>query len=115
MRANNEMLLTILTLLEYLLIGAVAGTFAGLRFGVGGTVIVVPALVWVFSYQTAIPADSLMHFVVGTSLAATIATTLFSLRAQHRNAVVSWGLFLKLFPASCFRCDRRYHFSELFA
>ncbi len=83
--------------IEYILIGAVAGTVAGL-LGVGGAILVVPALVWVFSTQIDIPQLALMHYVVGTSLAATIATTLFSLRAQYHRGLLSWSLFLKLFP-----------------
>ncbi|MFT3741938.1 MAG: sulfite exporter TauE/SafE family protein [Gammaproteobacteria bacterium] len=82
---------------EYLCIGALAGLLAGL-LGVGGAILVVPALLWIFSTQVHFPADQIMHFVVGTSLAATIATTLFSLRAQYRKGFVVWSLVVKLLP-----------------
>ncbi|HVV69806.1 MAG TPA: sulfite exporter TauE/SafE family protein [Gammaproteobacteria bacterium] len=91
------MLLNIYTIVEYLLIGAVAGTFAGM-LGVGGSVVVVPALAFVFSAHKIIPANSLMHFVVGTSLAATIVTTLFSLRIQYHKSSLSWDVLFKLIP-----------------
>ena len=39
-----------------------------------------------------------MLYVVGTSLASIIATTVFSLRIQYRRGFVSWLIFLKLLP-----------------
>lgn len=87
----------ILALLEYLLIGAAAGTMAGL-LGIGGTVIIVPSLLLVFSSTLHVPAEVTMHFVVGTSLAATIATTLFSLRAQCKHGSMYWQLFKEMLP-----------------
>lgn len=86
-----------LFLLAYLLIGACAGTLAGL-LGVGGAILVVPSLLWVFSASLHVPNDMVMHFVVGTSLAATIATTLFSLRAQCIHGSMSWPFFLQMLP-----------------
>ncbi len=86
-----------LIFIVYILIGAMAGTLAGL-LGVGGAILVVPSLVLVFSTQHIVPADQLMHYIVGTSLAATFVTTLFSLRAQYRYGNFSWPLFNKLWP-----------------
>lgn len=91
------MLPTIYTIAEYLLIGAISGMFAGL-LGVGGSIVVVPLLALVFSVHNIVSAQSLMHFVVGTSLAATTATTLFSLRVQYHKSTLSWDVFFKLIP-----------------
>jgi uncharacterized membrane protein YfcA len=88
----------LILILQYAAIGAVAGTFAGL-LGVGGGIIIVPALAFVFGQQTnIIPADNLMHFVVGTSFAAIVPTTLSSLRAQLRRGNIDLSLFKQLVP-----------------
>ncbi|GAA3896862.1 sulfite exporter TauE/SafE family protein [Halomonas cibimaris] len=61
-----------LTLLGYLALGATAGTLAGL-FGVGGGIIIVPALVFAFGLQGVAP-EVVVHLAVGTSLATIVVT-----------------------------------------
>lgn len=83
-------------LLVYLLTGGVAGLFAGL-LGVGGGLIIVPALVWVFQrhgFDTAV----IVHLAVGTSLATIVITSLSSIRAHHRRGAVRWPLVARLAP-----------------
>lgn len=87
----------LLQLLEYLLIGAGAGILAGF-LGIGGSVIVVPSLLWVFSSHLAVPNPQIMKFVLGTSLAATVGTTIFSLRVQCKHGNMSWSLFKGFLP-----------------
>lgn len=87
----------ILSLLIYIIIGALVGTLAGL-LGIGGGLVIIPTLIFIFSSDPTIPANALMHFAVGTSLAASISTTLFSLRAHHYHGNVTWPLFLELLP-----------------
>jgi len=48
-------------LLAYLLTGAAAGLMAGL-LGVGGGIIIVPVLAWLFA-QHGFASESLMHWV----------------------------------------------------
>jgi uncharacterized membrane protein YfcA len=84
-------------ILTYLLIGVLAGFLAGL-LGVGGGIIIIPALAYVFSLQPNIPPADLMHMVIGSSLAAILATTLYSLRLQYRHGYLSWPIFLQLLP-----------------
>lgn len=85
----------ILALLEYAIIGGLAGLLAGL-LGIGGGIIIIPALLFTFQSQHIIPNNELMQFVVGTSLAAIITTTLFSLRAQYQRGVAFWPIFSRL-------------------
>ena len=58
---------------------AVAGFFAGL-FGIGGGLITVPFLFFIFDYLN-IDNDYLMHLSVGTSFSITILTSLSSVLA----------------------------------
>ena len=77
-------------LLAYLLTGAMAGLLAGL-LGVGGGVIIVPMLAWLFA-QHGFAADTLMQYAVGTSLAAIIPTALSSTLTHQRLGSVLWPL-----------------------
>ncbi|AMX03238.1 sulfite exporter TauE/SafE family protein [Microbulbifer thermotolerans] len=84
------------TLLIYLIVGAVAGTIAGL-FGVGGGLIIVPALVLVYT-ALGIPAEILTHMAVATSLATIVITSLSSIRTHHLKGAVDWRVFLSMTP-----------------
>ena len=83
-------------LLTYLLTGATAGLMAGL-LGVGGGLIIVPALALFFASQ-GFAAETLMHFAVGTSLATIIPTSISSLLAHHRRNSVDWQAVRGLAP-----------------
>ena len=80
----------------YLLLGAVAGLLAGL-LGVGGGLIIVPVLAWVF-VQQGFRAEIIMHMAVATSLATIVLTSLSSMRAHHKKGAVRWRLFAQLGP-----------------
>lgn len=75
-------------LLAYLLTGAAAGLIAGL-LGVGGGIIIVPALAWLFA-QHGFASDGLMHYAVGTSLAVIVPTALASTLTHQRLGNVLW-------------------------
>lgn len=77
--------------LLYLLLGAVAGVLAGL-FGIGGGMVVVPALIFAFGAQH-LPVDVLTHLAVGTSLACIIGTAISSIIAHHQKGGVLWPIF----------------------
>ena len=83
-------------LIIYLLLGVCAGILAGL-LGVGGGLIIVPVLAWVFTLQ-GFPAESLMHLAIGTSLSTIVFTSISSVHAHHRHAAVNWSLFRMLTP-----------------
>lgn len=83
-------------ILLYLLTGAVAGLSAGL-LGIGGGLIIVPILFFVFSHQQ-VPAENVMHMALATSLATIIITSLSSARAHHKRGAVLWPVVVSLSP-----------------
>lgn len=84
------------TLLIYLLVGAAAGTIAGL-FGVGGGLIIVPALVLVYT-ALGIAPEILTHMAVATSLATIVITSISSIRTHHLKGAVVWPVFVAMAP-----------------
>jgi uncharacterized membrane protein YfcA len=80
----------------YLATGVIAGLLAGL-FGVGGGVVVVPALLFVFA-RAGLSASWIPHLAVGTSLAAIVATGATSAYAHHKRSSVRWDLVARLAP-----------------
>ncbi len=78
----------ITTLVIYLVTGAIAGLMAGL-FGVGGGMIMVPALAIVLPAQGTAAAIT-MQVAVGTSLAVISATSISSMRRHHQHQAVLW-------------------------
>lgn len=83
-------------ILGYLLLGAVAGFFAGL-LGVGGGAIMVPVLALSFAAQ-GMADGHLMHLALGTSMAAIVFTSIASLRAHHAHGAVRWDIVRRIAP-----------------
>lgn len=81
----------------YAFIGIFAGLMAGI-LGVGGGIIVVPGLVFVFQQTHLIPESILMHVAAGTSLAVMIFTSQAALIAHYRLGEILWSVFNKLWP-----------------
>ena len=75
----------------YLLLGALAGTMAGL-FGIGGGLVIVPVLIFSFGLQGISP-EIAAHLAVGTSLATIVFTSISSIRTHHQHGAVRWDLF----------------------
>ncbi|WP_126447286.1 sulfite exporter TauE/SafE family protein [Sulfuricystis multivorans] len=80
----------------YLVLGAVAGFFAGL-LGVGGGAIMVPVLALMFAAQGFADAQ-VMHLALGTSMAAIVFSSISSLRAHHRHGAVRWPIVRSIAP-----------------
>jgi uncharacterized membrane protein YfcA len=80
----------------YLLTGAFAGFAAGL-FGVGGGLIIVPVLYYIFSTQ-GYDQQHLMHMAVATSLATIVFTSISSTLAHHKKQAVLWSVVFLLSP-----------------
>lgn len=86
----------LVTILLYLLCGALSGLASGL-LGVGGGIIVVPFLVWTLPYA-GIPPQQVMHVAVATSLALIVFTTVASVVGHQRKHAILWPLFFRLLP-----------------
>lgn len=82
--------------LGYLLAGALAGAMSGM-LGVGGGIVVVPALVAIFSAKELIPASLQMPMAIGTSLAIMIITLSSSLYTHHNRQMVNWAIVRSTF------------------
>lgn len=79
---------------SFALVGVVAGVIAGL-LGLGGGLIIVPALLLVFSIQD-LPVSQLMHTAVGTSLMTITLTSLSSIYAHHKLGNINWLVVKRL-------------------
>jgi uncharacterized membrane protein YfcA len=75
----------------------IAGIVAGL-LGVGGGIVIVPVLFWLFTL-TNFPAELSMHMAVATSLATIITTSISSMRAHHKRGAVDFELLRRWAPA----------------
>ncbi len=84
------------TWLVFVALGAVSGLLAG-TFGIGGGLVVVPALVSVFAL-TGVDESIRMHLAIGTSLASIVLTSLTSVLAHHRRGAVLWRVVMALAP-----------------
>jgi len=82
--------------LAYLGIGALVGFAAGL-LGIGGGVVMVPLLVFVFT-ASGIASDQVLHVALGTALAAMVFTSISSMRAHHAHDAVDWKIARAMSP-----------------
>ena len=80
----------------YLLIGVPSGLLAGL-LGVGGGLIIVPALLGLFALN-GLPLLGQSHLAIGSSLGVIILTSMASIRMHHQRASVDWQLLQRLAP-----------------
>lgn len=89
----------IIAFIIYLLIGALAGFLGGL-LGLGGGIIIVPLLLWVFPF-VGIPSEQAIHIAIGTSLATVIFTFLAAIKTHLNNQTDrhAWQLFKQVFPS----------------
>lgn len=79
----------------YVLAGSFAGLMSGL-LGIGGGIVVVPALFFIFTHQGVIPASLCMHFAAGTSLSIMIFTSHAAIRAHLSHQDILWQVFKRL-------------------
>lgn len=80
----------------YLGVGAVAGYLAGM-FGIGGGIILMPVLLFVFDAQH-FPANHTLHLALGTSMAAILFTSMSSMRKHHQHGAVNWRVVRHITP-----------------
>ena len=79
-----------------LVVGAVAGVLAGL-LGVGGGIVIVPALFYVFT-GLGFPDATLMHVCVATSLATIVLTSARSVASHNKKGAVDWDMLKSWAP-----------------
>lgn len=80
----------------FLVTGALAGLLAGM-FGIGGGMLIVPALVWLLPRQ-GVDGAVAVQVAIGTSLAVIAITSLSSTLAHHRRGGVRWDVMRRLTP-----------------
>jgi len=82
--------------ISFLLTGLIAGILAGL-FGVGGGLVIVPALYFILPYYS-VAQENIMHIALATSLATIIITSISSAYSHYKHKAILVAVFLKLSP-----------------
>lgn len=83
-------------LLVFAVVGSVAGLIAGL-FGLGGGVVIVPALIYTFSALN-FPESVLTHLAIGTSLGCIVVTASIASRTHWQKGAVDTTILFPLVP-----------------
>lgn len=83
-------------ILLYLATGAFAGLLAGL-FGVGGGLVIVPVLSFIFAAE-GFPEAQILHLALGTSLASILFTGFASARAHGLRGALDWRVLQCITP-----------------
>ena len=74
----------------YLPLGVIVGIIAGL-LGIGGGVVIVPILIFVFTAQ-GFSAQHMMQIALATSLGSIVFTSVASFTTHHRHGAVRWDV-----------------------
>ena len=80
----------------YLALG-VAGGFAAGLLGIGGGMLYVPLLTWLFEAQ-GFASSTLLHLALGTSLTTIVFTSISSARTHHAKGNVDWSIVRGITP-----------------
>ena len=82
--------------IAYLVLGTFVGFFAGL-FGIGGGLVLVPVLSFLFDAQH-LTAQHTLHLALGTSMASILFTATSSARAHHHHGAVNMNIVRSITP-----------------
>ncbi|WP_022958213.1 sulfite exporter TauE/SafE family protein [Spongiibacter tropicus] len=96
---GGELTVWIPILLALVLTGVCAGVLAGL-LGVGGGIVIVPVLYFLFQ-QFGMSEANAMLVATGTSLSTIIPTSISSINAHHRKGNVDWAILRRWAPLIC--------------
>lgn len=88
---------TYLPYLAYLLTGIFSSFLSGL-LGIGGGLVIVPALLFIFVQYHVTDTDHLMHVVIATSLASAIVNLAFSVKSHYQQGNIRWSVFRMMSP-----------------
>ena len=83
-------------IIYYLILGLFVGYFSGL-LGIGGGLIMVPVLAFLFETQH-IPEHNILHLALGTSMATILFTSISSTYQHHAHQAVNWDAFRYITP-----------------
>lgn len=78
-------------------VGAFAGFTAGV-LGLGGGMVVVPALVYIFHFTHVVPMSIEMHMAAGTSLAIMLLTSTSAVLSHYYKQKIFWDIVVSLSP-----------------
>lgn len=92
----NEFIQVLPVILALLVTGVVAGLLAGL-LGVGGGIVIVPVLFYLFQLFDVSPMSAML-IATATSLATIVPTSVSSIKAHHNIGNVDWALLKWLSP-----------------
>ncbi len=84
-------------LLGFLFLGVIAGLLAGL-LGIGGGVIIIPGLLYLFEVGELIPQQQLMHVALGSSLASVVFTSAIAVFIHSKKNNIHWSIARQLIP-----------------
>ncbi len=88
--------MTLFQIAALVILGGCTGFAAGL-LGIGGGMILVPFLTFLFSIY-GFPAEVIVHVAIATSMATILFTSLSSVRAHHKRGAVRWDIVATLAP-----------------
>lgn len=83
-------------LFAYLALGVFVGFFAGL-FGIGGGLVLVPILSFLFDAQN-LSAQNNLHLALGTAMAAILFSATYSTRTHHAHGAVNFNIVKDMTP-----------------
>ena len=84
-------------LLVLIITGSFAGFMAGM-LGIGGGILIVPVLVFLFRFQ-GMDESVIMHSAIGTSLATIVVTSLSSIREHQGHKAIIWSIVKIMTPS----------------
>lgn len=99
--------------LIFIAIGVFGGVIGGM-LGLGGGIVIVPILYFIFQHF-GFPADIIMHLAVTTSLATIIVTSISASWAHHKKQAVLWPVVVKLAPGIVIGCIIGASIADMFS